>query len=252
MSDQNGLFDRAMWPRNDPAPLYILLQRHIREAIRSGDLRPRDVLPSERDMAVRLGLSRVTVRKALHGLSEAGLLVQKRGSGNYIAKAPPRVEQSLARLTSFSEDMRRRGLQGASQWLLREIGPCTPVEAMRLALSPSDRVVRLRRLRLANDVPMAIELATLAERDLPDPEAATQSLYEVLDARGLSPVRAVQRISAVNLSAADAALLGVFEGAAALGMERITFLADGRPVEFTHSLYRGDAYDFITELTTTG
>jgi GntR family transcriptional regulator len=75
-------------------------------------------------------------------------------------------------------------------------------------------------------------------------------LYEVLEARGLAPVRALQRISAVNLSSADAALLGVFEGAAALGMERVTFLPDGRPIEFTHSLYRGDAYDLITELKT--
>jgi GntR family transcriptional regulator len=100
-------------------------------------------------------------------------------------------------------------------------------------------------------VPMAIELATLAEQDLPDPGSATRSLYEVLEARGLAPVRALQRISAVNLSGADAALLGVFEGAAALGMERVTFLPNGRPIEFTQSLYRGDAYDLITELKST-
>jgi GntR family transcriptional regulator len=250
MPDQRMVFNRVNWSEHDPAPLYLLLQRHIREAVRSGELRPRDVLPSERDMAERLGLSRVTVRKALRGLAESGLLVQKRGAGNFIADAPPRVEQALARLTSFSEDMQRRGLKAGSHWLLREVSLPSPVEAMRLNLSPEDRVVRLRRLRLANDLPMAIELATLAERDFPDPEDATQSLYEVLEARGLAPVRALQRISAVNLSSADAALLGVFEGAAALGMERVTFLPDGRPIEFTHSLYRGDAYDLITELKT--
>lgn len=250
MPDQRMVFSRVNWPEHDPAPLYLLLQRHIRDAVRSGELQPRDVLPSERDMAERLGLSRVTVRKALRGLAESGVLVQKRGSGNYIADAPPRVEQALARLTSFSEDMQRRGFRAGSHWLLREISLPSPIEAMRLNLSPDDRVVRLRRLRLANDVPMAIELATLAERDFPDPEAATQSLYEVLEDRGLSPVRALQRISAVNLSGADAALLGVFEGAAALGMERVAFLPDGRPIEFTHSLYRGDAYDLITELKT--
>lgn len=248
MPDQRMVFSRVVWPENDPAPLYLLLQRHVRDAIRRGELRPRDVLPSERDIAERLGLSRVTVRKALRGLADSGLIVQKRGSGNYIADTPPRVEQALARLTSFSEDMQRRGLKAGSQWLLREVSLPSPVEAMRLNLSPDDRVVRLRRLRLANDVPMAIELATLAERYLPNPEAGTQSLYEVLEKRGLSPVRALQRISAVNLSSEDAALLGVFEGAAALGMERVTFLPDGRPVEFTHSLYRGDAYDLITEL----
>ena len=135
-----------------------------------------------------------------------------------------------------------------SQWLLREVSLPSPIEALRLNLSPDDRVIRLRRLRLADDVPMAIELATLAERDLPDYDAGKQSLYEALEERNLSPVRALQRISAVNLSSEDAALLGVFEGAAALGMERVAFLPDGRPVEFTHSIYRGDAYDLITEL----
>lgn len=248
MPDQRMVFSRVIWPENDPAPLYLLLQRHIRDAVRRGELRPRDVLPSEREIADRLGLSRVTVRKALRGLAESGVIVQKHGSGNYIADSPPRVEQGLARLTSFSEDMQRRGLKAGSQWLFREVSLPSPVEALRLNLSPDDRVVRLRRLRLADNVPMAIELATLAERDLPDHEAGTQSLYEALEKRGLSPVRALQRISAVNLSSEDAALLGVFEGAAALGMERVTFLPDGRPVEFTHSIYRGDAYDLITEL----
>jgi GntR family transcriptional regulator len=245
------VFSRVNWPEQDPAPLYLLVQRHIRDAVRNGDLQPRDVLPSERDLAGQLNLSRVTVRKALRGLAESGLVVQRRGSGTFIADAPPRVEQALARLTSYSEDMQRRGLRAGSRWLLREVSLASPVEAMRLNLSPDDRVVRLRRLRLANEVPMAIELATLAEQDLPDPGSATRSLYEVLEARGLAPVRALQRISAVNLSGADAALLGVFEGAAALGMERVTFLPNGRPIEFTQSLYRGDAYDLITELKST-
>jgi GntR family transcriptional regulator len=245
------VFSRVNWPEQDPAPLYLLVQRHIRDAVRNGDLQPRDVLPSERDLAGQLNLSRVTVRKALRGLAESGLVVQRRGSGTFIADVPPRVEQALARLTSYSEDMQRRGLRAGSRWLLREVSLASPVEAMRLNLSPDDRVVRLRRLRLANEVPMAIELATLAEQDLPDPGSATRSLYEVLEARGLAPVRALQRISAVNLSGADAALLGVFEGAAALGMERVTFLPNGRPIEFTQSLYRGDAYDLITELKST-
>jgi len=251
MPDQETVFSRAAWPENDPAPLYIRLQRHVRDAIRRGELRPRDALPSERDIAERMALSRVTIRKALRGLVESGLLVQRQGSGTYVAEAPPRVEQALARLTSFSEDMRLRGFEAGSRWLLRQISLPSPDETMRLNLSPNDRVVRLRRLRLANNIPMAIELATLAERDFPDPEAVDTSLYQVLEARGLAPVRALQRISAVNLSAADAAMLGVFEGAAALGMERVSYLADGRPVEFTHSLYRGDAYDFITEMSTT-
>jgi len=249
VSELQTVFSRDSLPEDDPGHLYIRLQRHVREAIRRGLLRPRDMLPSERDLAGRMGLSRVTVRKALRGLVDSGLVVQRQGSGTYVADAPPRMEQALSRLTSFSEDMRLRGMVAGSRWLMRETSPPAPDETMRLALSPSDRVVRLRRLRLANEVPIAIETAVLAERDLPDPAAVQGSLYDVLQAQGLPPVRALQHISAVNLSARDAGLLGVVTGAAALGITRVTFLADGRPVEFTRSLYRGDAYDFVTEMT---
>lgn len=249
MQDIPSVFSRDALPQDDPAPLYILLQRLVREAIRRGQLRPQDMLPSERDMALKMGLSRVTVRKALRGLAQSGLVVQRHGSGTFVADAPPRMEQALTRLTSFSEDMRLRGMVAGSRWLLRETSLPSPDETMRLNLSPADRVVRLRRLRLANDVPIAIETAVLAERDLPDPAMVEGSLYLALEARGLAPVRALQHISAVNLTARDAALLGVGTGVAALGIARVTFLADGRPVEFTRSLYRGDAYDFVTEMT---
>jgi GntR family transcriptional regulator len=111
------------------------------------------------------------------------------------------------------------------------------------------RVARLERVRMADDVPLAIERATLSAEMLPDPEAVESSLYAALSARGLRPVRAVQRISAANLGVRDAGLLEVPVGAAGLRIERISYLPNGRVVEFTRSLYRGDAYDFAAELT---
>jgi GntR family transcriptional regulator len=245
----NGALFGGALAADDPAPLYLRLQKHIRRAIQSGDLKPLDALPGERDIAEAFGVSRVTVRKALSALVESGLLRQRQGSGTFVAPAPHKVEQPLSRLTSFSEDMQLRGLEPTVEWLGREVSLPSPHEAMRLLLSPSEKVSRLRRLRLAGGVPMAIELATVPARYLPDPYLVVHSLYAVLDAGGVRPVRALQRLSAANLAAEDAGLLGVATGAAALAIERISFLASHQPVEFTQSWYRGDAYDFVAELS---
>jgi GntR family transcriptional regulator len=230
------------------APLYLRLQSAIREAVSEGALVPGDALPPERELASELGISRVTVRKALAGLVEAGLLMQRRGSGTYVAHAPRKLEQPLSRLTSFSEDMRARGLKPTVRVIDRAVSLPTPEEAMVFGLKVGERVSRLRRLRLADDVPMAIENAVVPQVFLPDPGAVEQSLYLALDARGIRPVRALQRLSAANLADGDAELLAVPPGSAALRITRVSYLADGRVVEFTRSFYRGDAYDFVAEL----
>lgn len=243
------LFSPDGFDATGAGPLYIQLQRRIAEAIASGRLAPGDSLPAERDMASLTGLSRVTIRKAVSALVASGLLVQRRGSGTYVAPKVEKLEQALSLLTSFTEDMARRGKSVESIWLSRQTSTPTPEEVMALGLGAGDRVVRLERVRQSDGVPLAIERATLASAVLLDPMQVTTSLYEVLEARGLRPVRAVQRISAANLGARDAELLCVPTGAAGLKIERIGYLPSGRVVEFTRSLYRGDAYDFAVELT---
>ena len=109
-------------------------------------------------------------------------------------------------------------------------------------------VTRLERLRFANGTPMAIERAVLPLQVLDDPLAVQDSLYELLDKRGRKPTRALQSITATNLLEKDAKLLQVDEGAAALQISRISYLSTGQIAEFTRSVYRGDAYDFVTEL----
>ena len=229
-------------------PLYLQLQRRIADAIASGRLKPGDPLPPERDMATMTGLSRVTIRKAVEGLVASGQLVQKRGSGTFVAQRVERLEQALSLLTSFTEDMARRGKSVESVWLSRALHSPAPEEVMALGLGAGDRVARLERVRRSDGVPLAIERASLSAQVLPVPEGVETSLYAVLQARGMRPVRAVQRISAANLGARDAELLNVLPGAAGLKIERIGYLPDGRVVEFTRSLYRGDAYDFAVEL----
>jgi GntR family transcriptional regulator len=120
---------------------------------------------------------------------------------------------------------------------------------MALSLSPGDTVSRLKRLRLAAGTPMAIEHAVVPARFLPDPHLVERSLYSALNARGFMPRRALQRLHAVLLDAEQARLLGVAEGSPALYIERRSFLEGGEPVEFTASHYRGDAYDFVAELS---
>ena len=232
-------------------PLYLQLQRRIADAMAHGILAPGSSLPAERDIAAMTGLSRVTVRKAVEALVAQGLLIQKRGSGTYVAPKVERLEQALSLLTSFTEDMARRGKSVESVWISRSIQPPTPEEVMALGLGGGDRVARLERVRRSDGIPLAIERASIPTHVLPDPEAVETSLYALLETSGHRPVRAVQRISAANLGPRDAELLGVPPGAAGLRIERIGYLANGRVVEFTRSLYRGDAYDFAVELKLT-
>src|SRR5437016_8053634 len=120
-------------------PLYQQLQRAIREAIENRLLGPDDALPAERQIASELAVSRITVRKAIDGLVEEGLLVRKQGSGNFVAS---RIEKNFAKLTSFSEDMRARGRMPSSEWIKRAEGAVTPEEALALRLSPGAPFLR--------------------------------------------------------------------------------------------------------------
>jgi GntR family transcriptional regulator len=229
-------------------PLYLQLKRWIEDAVRRGAIKPGDALPSERDLAARVEMSRVTVRKAVQHLVREGMLVQRHGSGTYVAPQPNRVEQSLSQLTSFTEDMARRGMMVRSVWLDRGIYTPSPEETVTLGLGASDNVARVARLRISGETPLAIERAALSAGILSDPEAIGASLYAHLDKSGHRPVRAIQRIRAVSLEEEDATLLGVSPGVASLHIERTSYLPSGRVVEFTRSIYRGDTYDFVAEL----
>ena len=230
-------------------PLYLKLRQSLEEAILSGKLNHGDALPPERDLADYASISRVTVRKAVDDLVKDGLLVRRHGSGTFVVKPVHRVQQSLSRLTSFTEDMSRRGLVTTAQWIERGLYHPSPDEMMALGLPADALVARLGRLRIADDMPLAIERAGVSAEFLPDPIRVGTSLYAELDKTKSRPVRAVQRISACSLKDPDAAMLGVPAGSASLSIERISYLASGRVVEFTRSLYRGDAYDFVAELT---
>ena len=231
---------------NSRLPLYQQLQRALREAIDKRVLSPDDALPAERDLAQDLAVSRITVRKALEGLVNEGLLIRRRGSGSFVSA---RIEKNFAKLTSFSEDMRARGRAPRSVWLKRSEGTVTPEEALTLRLSPGTPVLRFHRIRYADDAPMALEYCTIDASALRSPKVVDTSLYEALEQAGHRPVRALQRLRAVLLTAEQARLLKSHQGEAGLMVERVGFLSDGRAIEFSQSYYRGDTYDFVAELS---
>lgn len=229
-------------------PLYLRLRRAIADAIDAGLIAPGEALPSERELAASAEVSRVTVRKAVESLVHDGILVQRHGSGTFVAPKHTHVEQSLSSLTSFTDDMARRGMSTTAVWLDRGVYTPSPEETVVLGLSGSEQVARIARLRIADGVPLAIERAALSTSILPDPSVVVSSLYAALEVSGNRPVRAIQRLAAMTLGEADAKLLDVPAGSAALRIERTSYLASGRIIECTRSIYRGDAYDFVAEL----
>jgi GntR family transcriptional regulator len=244
--------DPQHWLEPSAGPRYLQLRQRLEEGIEQGVWQPQAPMPAEREIASMTRLSRVTIRKATESLVQKGLIIQRQGSGSFVSANIGRVEQSLSRLTSFSEDMRRRGLNTESRWLERGVFLPSPAETVALALSTQDMVARLGRVRLADDRPMAIERAAVPVSYLPNPDDVTTSLYEALDEIGYRPVRALQNISAVNVKPSDAEILDITPGAAGLKIERTSYLSTGIIVEFTQSLYRGDAYDFVAELNLIG
>ncbi|WP_374357038.1 GntR family transcriptional regulator [Chitinimonas sp.] len=237
---------QALKPDADSStPLYLQVANKLTSAINSGLWQADEALPSERVLCEVLDISRVTARKAMDILFEQGLIVRRQGSGTYIA---PRLVQPLSRLTSFSEEIRSRGFTPTSRWLSRDIGIASQEEVLRLGLSPSASVARLRRLRMADNTVMAIETSILPSRYMPEPTKVGDSLYAWMDAHGASVVRALQHLKAVNASDEMAQLVGLPTGTAMLMITRIGYLESGLPVELTYTYCRNDYYDFVAEL----
>lgn len=226
-------------------PLYKQLKTAIETAIRNHAFKSGSALPGERSLAEALSLSRVTVRKALAMLEEEGMLNRRQGARSEIGS---RVEKSLSTLTSFSEDLRARGMEPGCIWLSKQLTRPSPTEMMALGISANAQVLRMRRVRTADGAPIAVEHAAVPVRFLPSPSSVGDSLYEALAQRGFLPRRAVQRMRARAASTEDAQHLRCEPGAPILTTERRCFLADGEIVEYCETRYKGEIYDFVFEL----
>ena len=231
--------------KTSSSPLYVKLQNRVRNAIQEGILQAGQFLPPEREIGLRMDVSRVTVRKAIDTLVQEGLLVQRQGAGTFVAK---RLEQPLNYLKSYTEIMAEQGKRPGSRWIDRSMGIASAKEASALQLNDGEEVVRFNRLRLADDQPMALELATVPRSFIDNPFTVDDSLYDVLRQQGVRPVKAIQRLRAISIDEERAGYLDIPTGSATLYIERLGMLSDDTPVEFTCSYFPGDSYDFVTEI----
>lgn len=240
----NSVVSRAR-PTHRHSPIYMQLAQRLRLEIVEGKNVAGEALPSERDLCTLMGASRVTVRKAIELLIEEGLLTRRQGSGTYVT---PRIQAPGSWLTGFSEDAEARGETTSTLWVSKTLGMASEEEARLLELAAGASVLRLNRVRMADGEPLAIENAVVPAEMVPRIEALGDSLYKALAEIGNRPVRGRQKIRAALAGPTEAKLLGVKEGDEILRIERLTRRADGRPVELTRSAYRGERYEFVSEL----
>jgi GntR family transcriptional regulator len=208
-----------------------------------------EAIPAERQLGIDLGVSRLTVRAALDELVREGYLVRRRGAGTFVAE--PKVAKGID-ITSFSDDMRARGLTPESRTLDLHVEMAGARLGRILHVSPSEEILSVKRLRLADGDPMAIELLHtraslvpgLTGRDLEE-----NSFYDLLASRyGISIVGGTQTIEPTVTNEEESASLGVPLHSPALLFERLTRSSTGDLVEFTSSTYRGDRYRIVTEI----
>jgi GntR family transcriptional regulator len=208
-----------------------------------------DAIPSERQLGIDLGVSRLTVRAALDELVREGYLVRRRGAGTFVAE--PKVAKGI-NINSFSDDMRERGMQPASRTLDLSVIQAGARLGRILHVSPAEPVVAVKRLRLADGEPMAIELLHVRQALVPGMTASDleqNSFYDLLASRyDLSIIGGSQTIEPTVTNEEESSALGVPLHSPALLFERVTQSASGDIVEFTSSTYRGDRYRLVTEL----
>lgn len=245
--DERGI---AVFNRRHPLPLYYQLKELIREQIENGELKPNDRIPSERELSERYEISRMTARQAITELVNEGLLFREQGKGTFVAM--PKISQGLLGLTSYTEDMQRRGLTPGTKLLSFQLMQPTRKIADRLKLSLDSRVIQMERLRLANDEPMALEISHVPVGLCPgleQSEVEGQSLYRILETKyQIHLAYASETLEPAMPSTPEAELLSIAPTVPLLLIERITYTHDGTPVEFVKSLYRGDRYKFYVEL----
>ena len=207
-------------------------------------------IPSERQLSADLGFSRLTVRAALDELVREGHLTRRRGSGTFVSE--PKIAQELT-MTSFTDDMLRRGLAPASRTLELNVVPAGARLGQILHVSPAERIVFAKRLRLADGETMAIEELHVRESLVPGLTATDledHSFYALLRERyGIVIDGGVQTIEPTVTNEEESAALGLPLHSPAFLFERITRNGDGQIVEYVRSIYRGDRYRLVTELS---
>jgi len=231
-------------------PLYLQLTEGIRRRILRGEYEEGDLLPTERELGERYGLSSTTIRRALGDLAHEGLLERKAGKGTFVRT--PKVKRDLMKVLGFTQNMKEMGLVPTTHVIKKAVVSANDFVQESLGLRPRAKVFRLERVRFGNDLPMMSEtryvrlemFPGIMERDL------TGSLWKIFEnVYGLKPCRHLQALRIAYADDATAALLGIAQGVGVFLVRGVTYLRDGTPVECEESFYRSDKYEFAFEAT---
>jgi len=231
--------------QNDGIPKYVQLAAIIKDKIIGKEYAANQQIPTEEQLCQEYQVSRITVREAVNRLVQDHLLTRKQGKGTYVV--PQKLRRDIAKVYSFTHDMEQLGLKPSSTVLDQRVEVADAELRARLKLSESDgRVTRIRRLRKANDAPILLETTILPVYLCPrlvEADLENQSLYRILtEEYGLFPYTAEETYEPVILQTADAKLLECRprRPQPAFAIERIAYLENGTPIEYTRSLARGD------------
>jgi GntR family transcriptional regulator len=231
-------------------PLYVQIAEGFLNRIESGELAPGDRLPPERELSELLSVNRMTVRRALRMLEGQGLLIRRQGAGTYVAK--PKIERQASQLFPFTRGMEQRGYKTGIQLITFEKRPAETSIAQKLGISVAAPVFRAHRLRTLNQEAVMVEDFTVPANiftNFDRYDLSTRSLYEIFSTEyNLSISQAHQSLEPVIATEYEARLLGVDSGAPLMLERRLAFDEQGRPVEYSKDLYRGDRFRFITEI----
>lgn len=231
-----------------PEPLWIQAVNLIMGEITSGVLKPGMRLPPERELCTQLGISRVTLRKALGKLVEDGVLSASHGRGWYVAQAPVNKEWPNS-LESFSETAARMGLTASSTVLRAETAPASLDQAEELSIAPGTPIFHLERVRRLNDVPIALDVTRVPAGIAPGlgtADFSVDSLYETLAADGVEPLRADATVEAKGADLALAERLDLGVGMPVLVMRQLVVDRAERPLFVSEISYAGDRYRLRT------
>ena len=254
MSTRVRLETTASLQKDSPVPLYFQLKELIREEIESDNWSAGQQLPSEPKLCETFQVSRTVVRHALQELEHEGFLYREQGKGTFVAE--PKISESLMQdLSGFYEDMVAKGHTPVTEVLNQEVRPAHRKIAEYLQIAPDDDVIVIERLRSVSAEPNepVVLVTTFLPYDicpgLADEDFTTQSLYALLEQKydlKLSHGRRTIEAKAANTYEADC--LNVQEGAPLIVLDSVSYLEDGRPIEYFHALHRGDRSKFEVEL----
>jgi len=236
--------------RRSVVPLYYQIRQFLLEQIRSNKLKPGEAVPSEQVISARFGVSRMTVRQALKSLADLGVIYSQRGRGTFVAAN--KLEKSFRQVLSFTEEMAVRGARPSSRVLRCGIEDADESVANALKIQVGELVISLRRLRLADSVPMGIEWSRIPHSLCPDLLDIFQpkgSLYQTLNQRyGIRVAVTDEVAEAAAATAEQARLLNIPKRSPVLLFSRVSYLERGQAVEFVLSVYRGDRYKIVNRL----